>query len=118
MSLPFPPEPTSDNQIRAPRGIPLPWADWTGSAGARSRRVRRIETMDHKKLIIVSGLSGSGKSVALHTLEDLGYYCIDNLPLFLLRELALGLEQTEARPFEHTAVGIDALQRKRKGGIA
>ncbi|VAW72597.1 RNase adapter protein RapZ, partial [hydrothermal vent metagenome] len=29
------------------------------------------------KLIIVSGLSGSGKSVALNTLEDLGYYCID-----------------------------------------
>jgi UPF0042 nucleotide-binding protein len=32
------------------------------------------------RLIIVSGLSGSGKSVALHVLEDLGYYCIDNLP--------------------------------------
>ena len=33
------------------------------------------------KLVIVSGLSGSGKTVALHTLEDSGYYCIDNLPL-------------------------------------
>ena len=33
------------------------------------------------RLIIVSGLSGSGKSVALHVLEDIGYYCIDNLPL-------------------------------------
>ncbi|MHB8746315.1 MAG: RNase adapter RapZ, partial [Gammaproteobacteria bacterium] len=31
------------------------------------------------KLIIVSGLSGSGKSITLHTLEDLNYYCIDNL---------------------------------------
>ncbi len=108
MSLPFPSERASDNQTRPPRGVPLPWSDRTASAGARSRPGHRIETMDHKKLIIVSGLSGSGKSVALHTLEDLGYYCIDNLPLFLLRELALGLEQTEARPFEHTAVGIDA----------
>ena len=36
------------------------------------------------RLIVVSGLAGSGKSVALHMLEDLGYYCIDNLPLGLL----------------------------------
>ena len=33
------------------------------------------------KLIIVTGLSGSGKSVAIRQLEDSGYYCIDNLPL-------------------------------------
>jgi len=64
--------------------------------------------MQSKKLIIVSGLSGSGKSVALHTLEDLGYYCIDNLPLFLLRELALGLEGANGTPLSNTAVGIDA----------
>ncbi|MGH8399861.1 MAG: RNase adapter RapZ, partial [Gammaproteobacteria bacterium] len=32
------------------------------------------------RLIILSGLSGSGKSVALHMLEDLGYFCVDNLP--------------------------------------
>lgn len=37
-------------------------------------------------LIIVSGLSGSGKSVALQSLEDVGYYCIDNLPAVLLPE--------------------------------
>ena len=37
-----------------------------------------------KRLIVVSGMSGAGKSVALHTLEDLGYYCIDNLPAGLL----------------------------------
>ena len=39
------------------------------------------------KLVIVSGLSGSGKTVALRTLEDAGYYCIDNLPLGMLSEL-------------------------------
>ena len=36
------------------------------------------------KLIVVSGRSGSGKITALHVLEDVGYYCIDNLPLGLL----------------------------------
>jgi UPF0042 nucleotide-binding protein len=33
------------------------------------------------ELILISGLSGSGKSVALHLLEDAGYYCVDNLPV-------------------------------------
>ncbi len=63
-------------------------------------------------LLIVSGLSGAGKSVALRTLEDIGYYCIDNLPLFLLRELALGLKRTQltarGETRHGTAVGIDA----------
>ncbi len=59
------------------------------------------------KLIIVSGLSGSGKSVALHTLEDLGYYCIDNLPAGLLSALALEL-RLAAKPVEKIAIGIDA----------
>lgn len=59
------------------------------------------------KLIIVSGLSGSGKSVALHTLEDLGYYCIDNLPAGLLSALALELKLA-AKPVKNIAVGIDA----------
>ena len=35
-------------------------------------------------LVIVSGMSGSGKSVALNTFEDLGYYCVDNLPAALM----------------------------------
>jgi Predicted P-loop-containing kinase len=36
------------------------------------------------KLLIVSGFSGSGKSIVLDTLEDCGYYCVDNLPISLL----------------------------------
>lgn len=60
------------------------------------------------RLVIVSGLSGSGKSVALHTLEDLGYYSIDNLPLFLLKDLALGLNAARDETFHHTAVGVDS----------
>jgi UPF0042 nucleotide-binding protein len=60
------------------------------------------------KLIIVTGLSGSGKSVALHTLEDLGYYCIDNLPMYLLRPLATELTGQRVGVSQQTAVGIDA----------
>jgi len=60
------------------------------------------------KLVIITGLSGSGKSVALNTLEDLGYYAIDNLPVFLLRELANCLLRDPPPALERTAVGIDA----------
>lgn len=44
-------------------------------------------TKPHKKksLVIVSGLAGSGKTIVVHALEDLGYYCIDNLPAILLK---------------------------------
>ena len=38
-------------------------------------------------LVLITGLSGSGKSVALNALEDAGYYCVDNLPVKLLPEL-------------------------------
>ena len=50
-------------------------------------------------LIIVSGLSGSGKSIALHALEDLGYYCVDNLPAALLPQLAEELKQQSGGSF-------------------
>ena len=59
-------------------------------------------------LIIVSGLSGSGKSIALQALEDLGYNCIDNLPIGLLHSLAVQITHS-ADPLEvDFAVGIDA----------
>lgn len=60
------------------------------------------------RLMIVTGLSGSGKSIALHTLEDLGYYCVDNLPIPLLEVFASTLAQTPGSIYERTAVGIDA----------
>ena len=52
------------------------------------------------KLVIVSGLSGSGKSVALRTLEDAGYYCIDNLPLGMLTEVIESMLDTTLRPYD------------------
>jgi UPF0042 nucleotide-binding protein len=60
------------------------------------------------KLLIVSGLSGSGKSIVLHVLEDLGYYCIDNLPAGMLPALADQLQQHQDSEHEYFAVGIDA----------
>src|SRR5690606_37188458 len=53
----------------------------SASADPRHRAERRAARM---RLVIISGLSGSGKSVALHLLEDLGFYCIDNIPVGLL----------------------------------
>ena len=61
-----------------------------------------------KRLIIVSGLSGSGKSVALHVLEDIGYYCIDNLPAALLQSAVDEVTSSEDRRTSLLAVGIDA----------
>ena len=60
------------------------------------------------KLVIISGLSGSGKTIALHTLEDEDYYCVDNLPLGLLPELVERILNREIQPYENIAIGIDA----------
>jgi len=60
------------------------------------------------KLIIISGLSGSGKTVALHTLEDEGFYCVDNLPLGLLPALKEQLTSQNLQVYDNIAVGIDA----------
>jgi UPF0042 nucleotide-binding protein len=59
-------------------------------------------------LVIISGLSGSGKSIALHTLEDIGYYCTDNLPVGLLDAFALEFSQPHLAHVKKVAVGIDA----------
>lgn len=59
------------------------------------------------RLIIVSGLSGSGKTSALQALEDLDYYCIDNLPLSLLSAFAAQMI-SGIRRVQRAAVGIDA----------
>ena len=60
------------------------------------------------KLIIVSGLSGSGKSIALETLEDSGYYCIDNLPITLLEDFINHVLLVDRKTYAKTAIGIDA----------
>jgi len=59
------------------------------------------------RLTIVTGLSGSGKSVALHTLEDEGFYCIDNLPSSMVHELLDKVLINKNKLFEKLAIGID-----------
>ena len=59
-------------------------------------------------LVIVSGLSGSGKSVALNMLEDLGWYCIDNIPAGLLNAFISHSVRLKSRIYERSAVGLDA----------
>jgi UPF0042 nucleotide-binding protein len=56
------------------------------------------------QLFLISGLSGSGKSVALKVLEDSGYYCVDNLPVEILPALMSQLEQSG---YQRIAVSID-----------
>ena len=61
-------------------------------------------------LVIVSGLSGSGKSVALKTFEDLDYYCVDNLPVELLPSFVRSLMRDDVLT-QKVAVGIDVRNR-------
>ncbi|HUW26505.1 MAG TPA: RNase adapter RapZ [Gallionella sp.] len=56
------------------------------------------------QLFLISGLSGSGKSVALKTLEDAGFYCVDNLPAELLPSL---VEQLMSTGYQNIAVSVD-----------
>ena len=61
------------------------------------------------KLVIVSGLSGAGKTVALKQFEDLGWYCIDNIPLALIDPmLRRALSKASGKRYERLAIGIDA----------
>jgi UPF0042 nucleotide-binding protein len=60
------------------------------------------------KLVIISGRSGSGKSTALNILEDVGYYCIDNLPAGLLAHLVQQTRDNNSDEYRYIAVSIDA----------
>ncbi|ROH85826.1 RNase adapter RapZ [Pseudomethylobacillus aquaticus] len=63
------------------------------------------------QLVIISGLSGSGKSVALRALEDSGYYCIDNLPATLLPQITshIGQQQRLAVSVDTRSAALEAL---------
>jgi UPF0042 nucleotide-binding protein len=63
------------------------------------------------RLIIVSGLSGSGKSVALHLLEDIDFYCVDNIPAALLKPFISHTVRGAGDTYPRTAVGLDARNR-------
>ena len=61
------------------------------------------------RLVVISGMSGSGKTIALQALEDIDYYCVDNLPVTLLTEFARQMIKAGDRiGARNIAVGIDA----------
>jgi UPF0042 nucleotide-binding protein len=60
------------------------------------------------RIIVISGLSGAGKSIALHMLEDLGFYCIDNMPAALLKPFVSHTVRSAETSYQRTAVGLDA----------
>ncbi len=64
-----------------------------------------------RKIVIVTGMSGSGKSTAAHTLEDVGFFCVDNLPVDLLPKL-VELADTLGGEISRLALVIDLRQRK------
>ena len=66
-----------------------------------------------RRLIIVSGLSGAGKTVVLNSLEDLSFYTIDNLPISLLSELISQFSKDDTDLPGLIAIGIDARNKKK-----
>ena len=58
------------------------------------------------KFVIVTGMSGAGKSTAMKMMEDMGYFCIDNLPIQLLDKL-IDFSNTFHSDVSKVAVGID-----------
>jgi UPF0042 nucleotide-binding protein len=63
------------------------------------------------KLLVVSGLSGSGKSSALDMLEDLGFYCVDNIPAPVVGTLVQQLVELTDTKFDRLAIGLDTRPR-------
>ena len=63
--------------------------------------------MRRKRLVIISGLSGAGKSVVLRALEDFGFYCVDNLPIGILQGFMEFLAGQKTNHYDCVAVGID-----------
>ncbi len=57
-------------------------------AGLKKKPIRLPKGRDLHELVIISGMSGAGKASALKTFEDLGYYCVDNLPVGLISNFA------------------------------
>ncbi len=66
------------------------------------------------EIVIISGRSGSGKTTALNVLEDIGFYCVDNLPVTLLPELVNQLVDPTDTTVPRAAVGIDARNHPRQ----
>src|SRR6185436_13222482 len=69
------------------------------------------------RFFIITGLSGSGKTIALQALEDANFYCIDNLPAMLLPHVARELARAGGERVTQVAVGVDARNRAFLAGV-
>ncbi|MCF0245703.1 MAG: RNase adapter RapZ [Ileibacterium sp.] len=63
--------------------------------------------MEDKQIVLVTGMSGAGKTSAMNALEDLGYYCIDSFPVELLEQLSELIEKDESK-FSKLAMAVSA----------
>ena len=74
--------------------------------------VDHIKADDQRKVrvVVVTGLSGSGKSTAIKAFEDLDFFCVDNLPVILLPDF-LRLRQESPEDLWHIALGMDIRER-------
>ena len=69
------------------------------------------------RFVIVTGMSGAGKSTALKMLEDMGYFCVDNLPVQLIDKFAQLLGDGVPGEIEKVAIGVDVRSGKALGGL-
>ena len=68
------------------------------------------KTQGRLRVVVVTGLSGSGKSTAIKAFEDLDYFCVDNLPVILLTDF-LKLREKSSEDLYHIALGMDIRER-------
>lgn len=88
------------------RASSSPSTDYDSVVGVESAADRGM------RLIIISGLSGSGKSVALRALEDLDFYCVDNIPIRLLGAFVEEMASRDEYHFTNIGIGLDARNRR------
>lgn len=82
----------------------------TEAAGAKQEAAVDLTRMP--ELVIVTGMSGAGRTEAMHTFEDLGYFCVDNLPASLIGEL-LSITGLPGQPDEHRRLAVVCDARNR-----
>ena len=94
-----------DDAARRVEGADAPLADPVDAAGLDAvPGAGPVSAPRAKEVVLVTGISGSGKSVALHALEDAGFFCVDNLPPELLREF---LQLERRRLDRRVAIAVD-----------
>lgn len=74
--------------------------------------VKHLHNKNNTRIVIVSGLSGSGKSVALHRLEDIGYFTTDNIPAAMIEDLLNLLLGSNEERNQYIAIGLDARNKR------